>query len=304
MNLFIAAAVIAVFVIILYFMLNKFTNYFRDINAQMDSLIEENENEVKLPPELAATEKKLNEIKQTLARRKLDAKLSEQRKNELVVYLAHDLKTPLTSVIGYLNLLKDEKDISPRTRGKYISIALEKSERLEDLINEFFEITRLNLSEVSLECKKVNLTRLLEQLAFEFKPMLAEKSLDFSLDFQQDIMLNCDADKLQRVFDNLLRNAVFYCYPQSKISIDAVKTDETAIISFKNKGETIPEEKLERLFDQFYRADSARGTQNGGSGLGLAIAKQIVELHGGKISVKSLNESVEFTVVLPLSQPL
>lgn len=302
MNFFIAAAVIAVFAVILYFLLNKFLGYFCEINKQIDSLIEENENEVKLPSELAATEIKLNTIKHTLSRRKLDAKLAEQRKNELVVYLAHDLKTPLTSVIGYLNLLKDEKEISPQTRDKYISIALEKSGRLEELINELFDIARLNISEVSLELKKVNLTRLLEQLTFEFEPMLSEKSLAFSLDFQPDIMLVCDADKLQRVFDNLLRNAVFYCYPQSTISISAFYTDKKAIISFKNRGETIPEEKLMRLFEQFYRADSARGTQNGGAGLGLAIAKQIVELHGGEISVKSQNESIEFTVSLPLTQ--
>lgn len=110
------------------------------------------------------------------------AKKAEKRKNDLIVYLAHDLKTPLSSVIGYLNLLKDEQQISDELREKYLSISLDKAERLEDLINEFFEITRFNLSNITLEYRMINLTRMLEQLVYEFKPMLAEKNLTCSMD--------------------------------------------------------------------------------------------------------------------------
>lgn len=154
-----------------------------------------------LSAELVATEKKINSIKHTLEQRRLAAEIAEKRKNDLVVYLAHDLKTPLTSVIGYLTLLRDENQISEELREKYLSISLEKAERLEDLINEFFEITRFNLSNITLEYSKVNLTRLIEQLVFEFKPMFLEKNLQCTLEVQPNTMVRCDVNKMQRVFD-------------------------------------------------------------------------------------------------------
>ena len=198
------------FAIILRFYLNEFSKYFKEINRSIDALIEENSGDIVLPSELTAIEKKINHIKHTLEQRKLAAELSEQRKNDLVVYLAHDLKTPLTSVIGYLTLLRDENKISEELREKYLSISLEKAEHLEDLINEFFEITRFNLSNITLEYSRVNLTRMLEQLIYEFKPMLLEKNLKCELEIAPDTMIKCDVNKMQRVFDNLLRNAVNY----------------------------------------------------------------------------------------------
>ena len=171
---------------------------------------------------------------------------------------------------------------------------------MEELINEFFEITRFNLSNITLEYSKVNLTRLLEQLTFEFKPMLADKNLECVLEIEPDLMIMCDVDKIQRVFDNLLRNAVNYSFEDEKIEISATKDESDIHIKFSNKGNTIPKEKLSRIFEQFYRLDSARSSKSGGAGLGLAIAKEIVELHSGKISARSEDEVVEFEVVLPL----
>lgn len=225
---------------------------------------------------------------------------AEQRKNDLIMYLAHDLKTPLSSVIGYLTLLHDEGEISPELRKKYLSIALDKAERLEDLINEFFEITRFNLSEISLEYHKIDLIRLLEQLVFEFKPMLSGKNLTCTLHTPESLPLHCDPDKIQRVFDNLLRNAVLYSYKNSKIDITARVQEEQVIVTFQNQGDAIPPEKLARIFEQFYRLDTARSS-SGGAGLGLAIAKQIVKLHGGSIDAVNGEDSIIFTVTLPLS---
>ncbi|MDE5873585.1 MAG: HAMP domain-containing histidine kinase, partial [Lachnospiraceae bacterium] len=236
-----------------------------------------------------------------LSNRKLDAQLANQRKDDLVMYLAHDLKTPLSSVIGYLTLLKDENMISEETREKYLSIALDKAERLEDLINEFFEITRFNLSNIPLEYGKINLTRMLEQLIFEFKPMLTDKKITCELNAEADIMISCDADKLQRVFDNILRNAVNYSYENTNIKVILKSDTDSVFISFSNEGNTIPSEKLERIFEQFYRLDTARGTGSGGTGLGLAIAKHIVELHKGTITAKSADNITCFEVVLPTS---
>lgn len=300
MDLYILVAILSVFLIILRIYLKGFTKYFNEINRGIDAMIEENSGDVVLSTELAATEKKINHIKHTLAQRKLATELAEQRKNDLVVYLAHDLKTPLTSVIGYLTLLRDENQISEELREKYLSISLEKAERLEDLINEFFEITRFNLSDITLEYSRVNLARLLEQLTYEFKPMLLEKNLKCELEIASNVMLKCDVNKMQRVFDNLLRNAVNYCFDDGTIHIVATQNENNLSIKFTNCGNTIPQEKLERIFEQFYRLDTARSSRSGGAGLGLAIAKEIVELHNGTITAKSENEVIEFEVTIPL----
>lgn len=300
MDLYILLAIAIVFLIVLKIYLRGFTKYFNEINKGIDTLIDENSGDVVLSSELVATEKKMNYIKHTIQQQKLAAELAEQRKNDLVVYLAHDLKTPLTSVIGYLTLLRDENQISEELREKYLSISLEKAERLEDLINEFFEITRFNLSSITLEYSRINLTRMLEQLVYEFKPMLLEKNLKCELDIPPNIMIKIDANKMQRVFDNLLRNAVNYSFDNGTIYI-AVKQDENNLnIKFTNCGNSIPKEKLERIFEQFYRLDTAHSSRSGGAGLGLAIAKEIVELHNGTITAESKDETIEFEVILPL----
>lgn len=300
MNWYVLLAIVAVFLVVLRIYLKGFTKYFNEINRGIDALIDENAEDFVLSPELAAIEKKINYMKHTLKQRKLQTELAEQRKNDLVVYLAHDLKTPLTSVIGYLTLLRDESKISEELKEKYLSISLEKAERLEDLINEFFEITRFNLSNITLEYRRVNLTRLLEQLTYEFKPMLLEKNLTCELEIAPDTMMKCDANKMQRVFDNLLRNAVNYSFDDGTIHIAVTQNDNHLIIKFTNCGNTIPQEKLERIFEQFYRLDAARSSRNGGAGLGLAIAKEIVELHKGTITAKSDNEVTEFEVTIPI----
>lgn len=301
MDIFFALAMMCVFFIIFRIYLNGFTKYFIDINQGIEDLSNEEIQNVSLSPELAATEKKINDIKHTLLQRKTDAMLAEQSKNDLIVYLAHDLKTPLASVMGYLNLLHDEKDIPDELREKYLSITLNKAERLEELINEFFEIARFNLSNISLNLSIINLTLLLEQTVYEFKPMLNEKNLSLSLNMAENIMLNCDGDKLQRVFDNLLRNAVFYSYEDSPIEINAYYMENNVVIRFINHGDTIPDDRLKCVFEQFYRLDPARGTNTGGAGLGLAIAKEIVEKHNGKIEAESADNVIEFTVTIPAS---
>ena len=300
MSLFFIVLSLILFAIILRFYLNEFSKYFKEINRGIDALIEENTGDIVLSSELTVTEKKINHIKHTLEQRKLATELAEQRKNDLVVYLAHDLKTPLTSVIGYLTLLRDENQISEELREKYLSISLEKAEHLEDLINEFFEITRFNLSNITLEYSMVNLTRMLEQLTYEFKPMFLEKNLKCELEIVPDTMIKCDVNKMQRVFDNLLKNAVNYSFADSTIRIISTQNEGNLNIKFTNFGNTIPQEKLERIFEQFYRLDTARSSRSGGAGLGLAIAKEIVELHGGSITAKSENDIIEFEVTIPL----
>lgn len=224
---------------------------------------------------------------------------AEQRKNDLVVYLAHDLKTPLTSVIGYLELLQTEPELPEKIRSRYTAVAAEKAGRLEELINEFFEITRYNLTSITLEKSEINLTRMLEQIIFEFQPVLRERELVCDLDAPKDYPFVCDAGRLMRVFDNLLRNAVNYSFPATTIRIQMRPERGGVRLSFENEGNTIPPEKLNRIFEQFFRLDDARSTKNGGSGIGLAIAKEIVGLHGGWIKAYSENERIRFDVFLP-----
>ena len=274
----------------------------RYLNSVVDAakiLSHPDDNLIELPEELSDIQNELNLTREQALRNIHDANDAVQRKNDLIMYLAHDLKTPLASVIGYLNLLHDERQISEELREKYLAITLDKANRLEDLINEFFEIARFNLSTITLQYSRINLTRLLEQLIYEFKPMMKEKNLNCNLSIAENVMLRCDADKMQRVFDNLLRNAVIYSFENTLIDIVVTAQADRLKIRFINQGDTIPEEKLARIFEQFYRLDAARSTKNGGAGLGLAIAKQIVELHGGVISAKSERETIEFEVILP-----
>lgn len=256
--------------------------------------------DIKYPEELKPLGEKIKELKRTTEANEQARRFAEQQKNDLIVYLAHDLKTPLTSVIGYLSLLEEAPELPPEHRAKYTGIALEKAYRLEQLINEFFEITRLNLQSVPLQKSNINLSVLLLQLVSEFYPMSEAKGMKISCNIPSDIRIYGDADKLARVFDNLLRNAVSYGYANTPVDIAAIKDKGHAVIRIRNQSDEIPKEKLEHIFDKFVRLDSSRHSETGGAGLGLAIAKQITELHGGKISVTSKDCHTDFIVSFPL----
>lgn len=242
---------------------------------------------------------KLLDIKHDVFKNKQTALQAESKKNDLVMYLAHDLKTPLTSVIGYLSLLDECPNLPREHRAKYIGISLDKAYRLEELINEFFEITRFNINTITLENNRVNICMLLSQMVEEFYPMVSEKNVRIELEANEKIITIADSDKIARVFDNLLKNAVNYCYENSEICIGARIINDNVVVKFRNQCDEIPQEKLNRLFEKFYRMDSSRTSATGGSGLGLTIAKQIVELHGGRLSVKSTPEYTDFTVTIP-----
>ncbi len=283
----------------------KFKKAFTNIDSLaegIDSLFDKKTEYISLSEDLRYLEKKLNHLKRENEKNERLAKENEQRKDELVVYLAHDIKTPLTSMIGYLSLLEEISDMPKKQREKYIKIALDKAYKLEELTNELFDITRFNSEKIILEKEMINLNLMFEQLIDDFYPTLMELNKKLVLNSSEKIMLFADSDRLARVFNNVIKNAIYYSKENSTITINISKTDTTANISIENEGKQIPKEKLDRIFEKFYRLDSSRTSKTGGSGLGLAIAKEIIELHGGEISVTSDKDKTTFYIVLYLNE--
>lgn len=285
---------------LLYKLLNKIFSYVFAVSESADKLFDKNVEYINLPPEMVEVEKKLNHFKTEAIKNERLARENEQKKDELIVYLAHDIKTPLTSMIGYLSLLSEIKDMPQEQRNRYIDIALDKSYRLEDLINELFDVARFNSEKIVLEKEEINLNLMLEQIADDFYPTLKEinKKINFTSD--EKTILYADPDKLSRVFNNLIKNAVNYSKENTDIDISILNKENQATVKITNKGKQIPKEKLDKIFEKFYRLDSLRTSKTGGSGLGLAIAKEIVELHGGRIYAESDMKETTFSVILPI----
>lgn len=288
-------------VILSWFSISWFTIYFDEISSGMDRLVDDSEDRISLSPEMEFMENRLNTIKDKLNRQKKAAQEAEQRKNDLVVYLAHDIRTPLTSVIGYLSLLDEAPDMPMEQRAKYTRITLDKAYRLEKQINEFFEITRYNLQQINLERETIDLYFMLVQMTDEFYPILSEKGNTTDLHADENLTVYGDPVKLARVFNNILKNAAAYSYPNTEIVISAEEIEGFIKIVFQNQGNTIPQDKLAAIFEKFYRLDEARTSDTGGSGLGLSIAKEIVTLHGGTIVAQSKDNTISFTVSLPVT---
>ena len=294
-----AIGYLMLFCVFFYIALGKLEDYLRQVEKGIHNITEESQEAIEMIEELKPIEERLTQIKKTLRKRKQQAQEAEQKKNDLVVYLAHDLKTPLTSVVAYLTMLDSYKDMPEAEREKYTHIALEKATRLGELVDEFFELIQFNVQDMEIETRELNLTMMMEQMAEEFYSVFKERGVVCKLNVQENLFAQGDPDKLARVFGNILRNAIAYCDADTEIRIDAEKEDGFVIVSCTNHGAMIPKDKLETIFDKFYRLDGARHSQTGGAGLGLAIAKRIVELHGGTIGVQSDEKETRFWVRLP-----
>lgn len=286
--------------VLLYRLLKKVFGYVDEVGKATEDLVNKDVEYIELPDELEEIQKRMNHLKRESEKNEKLAKENEEKKDELIVYLAHDIKTPLTSMIGYLSILDEIDDMPKKKQKNYISIALDKSYRLEDLINELFDVARFNSEKIVLEKEELNLNLMLEQIIDDFYPTLREVNKSIKLNYDEPISINGDSDKLSRVFNNLIKNAISYSKEESEIVINLKKDNNNAIVEVINKGKQISKEKLSKIFEKFYRLDSARTSRTGGSGLGLAIAKDIVELHNGTIIAESNEEETTFRVTLPL----
>ena len=296
---FMIVGFLLLFALFFYVALTKMTAYLDQVENGIENIVSDSTEPIRLITELKPIEIRLNEIKATLKRQELDSIEGEKRKNDLVLFLAHDLKTPLTSIVAYLSMLEGHPDMPKEEREKYTRIAFEKSLRLGELINEFFDITRYNLQNIELNPVEINLSMMLEQLADELYGVLQGKNLSCEVNVEENLAVYGDPDKLARVFDNILRNAIAYCYEDTKIAIGAQMKKNDIEITFTNRGDKIPGDLLQTIFEKFYRVDNSRSSGTGGAGLGLAIAKEIVEIHGGQIRAKSDDNRTQFIVILP-----
>lgn len=250
-----------------------------------------------LPEGFEAARAAFEHLEERAQARERAAEYAEARKNELVAYLAHDIKTPLTSVIGYLALLAEEPDLALDRRERYATAALEKAQRLDAMMDEFFEITRYNLGAIPIERENADVALLLGQVADELDPVAAAHDVTIMVDAPEGLTAFLDPEKMARVLGNLLKNAVAYAEPGTTVACRARSADGRLVLEVEDHGKEIAPVHLARIFDKFYREDGARSGK--GAGLGLAIAREIVEAHGGTIEAASERGTTTFTVCVP-----
>ncbi len=292
----IGIGIIAVVLLSFVLLTGQFTRSFDKIAEAVDGLARGGE-EISLPPELGYLENKLVRLQQQLEREQSRARLEEKRKNDLLLYSAHDIKTPMTSVLGYLILLEDNPELPAEEREKYTGIALKKARELDSMINELFETASYSLHEVELDKRETDLFSMLDQMKAEHYPELKSGDKSMELRGEEDLTVMADAERLARAFNNLIKNAVLYSDKGSLIEVDIRRRGEYAELSFKNRCRPLPEDRLGRIFEQYYRA----GQRGSGSGLGLTIAREIILLHGGSIEARNYPRGLEFIVTLPLA---
>lgn len=230
-----------------------------------------------------------------------EEKAIEQSKDELINNVSHDIRTPLTSIIGYLGLLKNGAVTSQEDMLKYINIAYDKAEQMKSLANDLFEYTTLKSTKTKLNVTPINIKGMMEQVAAGFELEAEKKGIAFSVKARpDDLIINTDVEKLVRVYNNLISNALKYAAGASRINLVAnLINHEQVELRVENNGKPIPKDKLKKIFDRFYRVESSRNTKTGGTGLGLSIVQGAVELHGGTIRCESNKDWTSFIILLP-----
>ncbi len=298
-------ASLAVFIFLFYFLTQRKMRYVEELasglriiaTGNLDHRVVERSQD-----ELGSLARDMNFMVTDLQRRIEEERRAEQLKNELITNVSHDLRTPLTLIMGYLRLLHDKNFETPEQAAGYVSIAYSKSEKLKGLIDDLFEFTKLSNHDVPLHKKGVVINEVLEQLLEEYVTLSEEQQLTLIRSLPQErLVVRIDVEKMIRVFENLLGNAIKYSPKPGVITFGMVRERGHVIIRVSNKADALTRDELEQLFDRFYRVDKARTSETGGSGLGLAIARSIVESHDGSIWAESENGEIHFYVKLKLA---
>jgi signal transduction histidine kinase len=292
---------------IIYFLIftKKMSAYLKEISKGIDELSIGN-FDVRIP---LRNDDEFTRIAQNLNRMAVEIKAimeeernMENKKNELITNVAHDLRTPLTSIIGYLDLVS-KKDLPAEMKDKYIGIAYNKSIRLENLIEDLFSYTKFEFGEVKFNKKEVDIVKMLYQLLDEFYPSFKDNGLEYSFDMTvPSAIVSADGDYLARAFANLIGNAIKYGADGKNINLHLEVKDKESIVTITNYGEVIPKKDIAHIFEKFYRVEYSRNEEHGGTGLGLAIARNIFEMHGGQVTARSGLDGTVFEVVLPIGQ--
>ena len=293
---------IGVFTVTFLLLQEKSMRYIARISDAMQSISEGDLNitvEIEGDDEFSVMAASLNKMVGDLKELMDKEREAERTKNELITNIAHDLRTPLTSITGYLELLSGEKKLDSEVQKKYIGIVYVKTKRLEKLIEDLFGFTKLNYGKMSMHVSRVDVVKLLSQLLEEFYPSFVDKNLSYEL--QSNVpaqVITADGNLLARLFDNLINNAIKYGADGKRILVKVHGAEDQVTVSIVNYGYVIPSEELPLIFNKFYRVEQSRSTNTGGTGLGLAIAKNIVDMHGGSITVTSDLSGTVFTVKL------
>ena len=296
---------ILVFTVTFMILQEKSLRYITKISDAMQNISEGDLNvtvEVEGDDEFSSMAANLNKMVEDLKELMDKERESERTKNELITNVAHDLRTPLTSIIGYLELLSGDVKLEPEIQKKYINIAYVKTKRLEKLIEDLFGFTKMNYGKLSMHVGQVDVVKLLSQLLEEFYPSFVDKNLSYELQSNVPVkVITADGNLLARLFDNLINNAIKYGADGKRIMVKLHADDEIVTVSVNNYGYVIPADELPLIFNKFYRVEQSRSTNTGGTGLGLAISKNIVDMHGGTITVTSDLSGTVFTVKLKVN---
>jgi signal transduction histidine kinase len=295
----------AILFLLLFFVLSsKMIRYLGEIMRGLQEIAKGNlthEIAAKSNDELGLLAETINGMTKQLKKSIEEERNAERSKNELITGVSHDLRTPLTSILGYLELIENDRYKDEVELRYYSNIAFEKAKRLKKLIDDLFEYTSIHDKGPMLEMKKININGLLKQLAEEFVPILAKAGMSYRINADEETLyVHADGSHLMRAYENIISNAVRYGREGKYVDIRIGKSGGEAVIEVANFGEPIPARDLPHIFDRFYRAEKSRSSQSGGSGLGLAITKSILELNGGKITVRSSREQTVFETRFPL----
>lgn len=248
--------------------------------------------------QLGEVAESINQMRRQLHQSILEERNAEKTKNDLITGVSHDLRTPLTSILGFLEVIEEDRYQDEVELRYYVNIAYEKAQNLKKLIDDLFEYTRIN-NGLPLDIREIDMAQFMRQLIEEFVPALEKSGMECKLAAEEDLVIRADGAQLVRAYENLITNAIRYGESGKRIDI-AVRSDGNQVsISFTNYGDPIPERDLPFIFDRFYRVEASRSKQTGGTGLGLAITKSIVEVQGGEIRVRSDRQRTTFDTRFP-----